>query len=337
MSDIRIDPSAVRQATGSFSSKIVLIEGVSAAAQTAGALAAPLAHLACGLDGTLGALRHTVEDVRSDCNRLVRTMNECCAQYEGTEQSVYRLFGGEGTLYTQGSRGGILETFLGNIGNAVRSTIDTIKSAVERIDLGEFLLEGFWTAVEIAGWVGTIAAACALVTATAPVSVALGAVALVIGTVYLSNSIASRFTNLWAISQGQENPNENYLKGFLTDKLGGAGDFVYYGAMFLPAVLVAGGGAASVANASSTVTKANAAAIKEGAKVTGALSAPKPTGLNQPVIEAGKEAVHSIGKDAVTEFVLEPESHRLYQSVKNSFSGSSAPVPAGGMSGGGVR
>ena len=322
MPKVNIDPAATRQATSSFASQIVLVEGAAAAAQTACVVAAPLVYLISGLDGTLGTVRKTISDIRSDCNNLVRAVNGCCTLYENAEQDVYNRFGGKETLYDHQPAGGIIDTFVANVGNAVRSTIESISSAIENIDWGEFLIEGLWTAVEIAGWVGTIAAACFL----APAAPIVAAIAIVVASGYLINSMASRSANLAAILQGRENPDVDYLHDFLNDKLGGWGDAIYYVGMFIPAILTTGisafaTGSSSTVNAANTTTKMTKEVV---GKATG--SAPRQSVTREFIKEAGEECL-----EQVRDTVLEDASKRAY---RTSAGAGRQPAAAGDGSGG---
>lgn len=328
MSNICIDPTAARQATSSFASQVVLIEGASAAAQTACAIAAPVIHLIAGLDGTLGAVRRTLDDIRSDCDRLVRSMNGCCTLYEEGEQAVYSLFGGKDTLYGQQGGGGIVDTFLAKVGNAVRSTIDSIRSAVERIDWVELAVEGFWTVVEIAGWVGTIAAACSVIAVASPVAVALGVAAAAIATVYLANSVASRFANIAAIAQGYANPDANYLKDFLADKLGEAGTITYYVGMFVPAMLVAGGNIFAAAKSIGIAKGANtSASIGSGAAGKATADASRQTFRNTVFEEASNASADIV--EGAAEEIIEDETKNIHRGF-SSANGAWKPAASGG-------
>lgn len=148
MAKISIDPAQTRAATSSLSGKVVLIESVATAANLAHSLASPLAYLIAGLDGTLSSAQASIRAIQSDCDKLVRTVNDCCALYEQTEEAVYRTFGGDKNLFphraTQGIAGTVATDYVNKppVDGALLSTLITGTTAGSAVSFFSFLFGG---------------------------------------------------------------------------------------------------------------------------------------------------------------------------------------------------
>ena len=90
----------------------------------------------------------TIAAIRSDCDKLVRTVNTCCALYEQTEESVFRQFGGGGSSAGRNPSGGIAEKLATDyvskpdVDGAVMSGAGIWASGAGAIGIAGFLLGG---------------------------------------------------------------------------------------------------------------------------------------------------------------------------------------------------